>query len=56
MWGAMFKNMLNVCSHAMLKEWAEKLLRQHRPADLLALPDFMKTSGCPLDVSCENQA
>jgi Nuclease-related domain len=23
-------------------EWAEKLCRQHRPQDLLALPDFMK--------------
>ena len=24
-----------------LKEWGEKLKRQHRPADFLALPDFM---------------
>ena len=40
--GAVFKSMLNVRSHETLKEWAEKLLRHHRPADLLGLPDFMK--------------
>ena len=32
---------LNVRSQATVKEWAEKLARQHRPPDLLALPDFM---------------
>jgi hypothetical protein len=25
-----------------IKTWGDKLKRQHRPADLLALPDFMK--------------
>jgi hypothetical protein len=25
-----------------IKEWGEKLMRQHRPADQLALPDFMR--------------
>ena len=24
------------------REWGEKLMRQHRPADLLALPEFMR--------------
>ena len=24
-----------------IREWGEKLKRQHRPADLLSLPDFM---------------
>ena len=40
--GAVFRSLLNVRSPETLKEWAEKLLRQHRPADLLSLPDFMK--------------
>ena len=25
-----------------IREWTEKSKRQHRPADLLELPDFMK--------------
>lgn len=40
--GALFKNALNMRSLDTLKEWGEKLMRQHRPADLLALPDFMR--------------
>ena len=32
----------NVRSTETIREWGEKLLRQHRPADLLALPDFIK--------------
>ena len=30
-----------------IKEWGEKLKRQHRPADQLALPDFMKPKAAP---------
>lgn len=32
----------NMRGQDTIKEWAEMLMRQHRPADLLALPDFMK--------------
>lgn len=40
--GSVFKALLNVRSQDTIKTWGEKLKRQHRPADLLALPDFMK--------------
>lgn len=34
--------MLNLRGQDTLKEWAEMLVRQHQPADQLALPDFMQ--------------
>jgi len=40
--GTIFKSLLNMRSLDTLKEWGEKLMRQHRPADMLALPDFMR--------------
>jgi hypothetical protein len=40
--GAVFKAALNMRSMDTIKEWGEKLMRQHRPADLLELPDFMR--------------
>ena len=40
--GTVFKNALNMRSLDTIKEWGEKILRQHRPADLLTLPDFMR--------------
>nr|CBA33837.1 hypothetical protein Csp_B21040 [Curvibacter putative symbiont of Hydra magnipapillata] len=40
--GGLFKALLNVRSLDTIKEWGEKLKRQHRPADQLALPDFMQ--------------
>ncbi|MBK1684867.1 nuclease-related domain-containing protein [Rhodoferax fermentans] len=40
--GGIFKALFNVRSPDTIKEWGEKLKRQHRPADLLALPDFMQ--------------
>ena len=40
--GTLFKNALNMRSLETATEWGEKLKRQHRPADLLALPDFMR--------------
>jgi len=40
--GGIFKALLNVRSTDTIKEWGEKLKRQHRPADMLALPDFMQ--------------
>lgn len=33
---------LNMRGRDTIKEWAEMLVRQHRPDDLLALPDFMR--------------
>lgn len=37
-----FASLLNVRGRDTLRDWAEKLARQHQPADLLALPDFMQ--------------
>ncbi len=35
-------SVLNLRSADTVREWAEKIARQHRPADLLALPDFLQ--------------
>ncbi len=40
--GGIFKALFNVRSPDTIREWGEKLKRQHRAADLLALPDFMQ--------------
>jgi hypothetical protein len=40
--GAVFKALLNIRSLETLVDWGEKLKRQHRPSDLLELPDFMR--------------
>jgi hypothetical protein len=40
--GTVLGSMFNLRSMSTLTEWAEKLKRQHRPADLLALPPFMQ--------------
>jgi hypothetical protein len=40
--GAVLKAMLNIRSPDTIREWGEKLKRQHRPPDLLDLPDFMQ--------------
>lgn len=40
--GTLFKSALNMRSLETTREWGEKLKRQHRPADLLELPDFMR--------------
>lgn len=40
--GETLKLMVNIRGLDTIQEWAEKLVRQHRPADLLALPDFMQ--------------
>ena len=40
--GGVLKALFNVRSPETIKEWGEKLKRQHRPQDLLALPDFMQ--------------
>jgi hypothetical protein len=40
--GSVFGSILNIRGADTIKEFAQKLVRQHRPVDLLALPDFMK--------------
>jgi hypothetical protein len=40
--GSMLKSILNMRNLDTIKEWGEELVRQHRPADLVALPDFMR--------------
>ncbi|NML85596.1 MAG: NERD domain-containing protein [Polaromonas sp.] len=40
--GTLFKSALNMRSLETTKVWGEKLMRQHCPADLLELPDFMQ--------------
>ena len=42
---AMLKTLVNLRSVDSLTAWADKLVEQHRPADLMALPDFMKPQG-----------
>jgi len=40
--GTIIKAMFNIRSQETIAEWGEKLKRQHRAPDLLALPEFMK--------------
>ena len=40
--GSVVSSLLNMRSLNTIKEWGEKLMREHRPAELLTLPDFMK--------------
>lgn len=40
--GTVLAGLMNLHSLDTIKEWGEMLKRQHHPADLLALPDFMK--------------
>jgi hypothetical protein len=40
--GSVLKIALNMRGLDTIKEWGEKLKRQHRPEDLLSLPDFMR--------------
>jgi hypothetical protein len=37
-----FSTLADLRGHETIKEWTEKLVRQHRPASLLDLPDFMQ--------------
>ena len=40
--GAVLGSILNIRGADTIKDFAQTLVRQHRPADLLALPDFMR--------------
>ena len=42
--GMVLRGFANIRSLAAAKEWGEKLMRQHRPQNQLALPDFMQPS------------
>lgn len=45
--GAVLKAVVNLRSLDTIKEWGEKLMRQHRPANLLELPEFMQPKAAP---------
>lgn len=49
--GGVLKALFNMRSPDTIKEWGEKLKRQHRPADLLTLPDFMQPKAEPVAVA-----
>lgn len=46
--GTVLRALFNIRSLETLVEWGEKLIRQHRPADLLALPPFMSPKDMPV--------
>lgn len=46
--GTLLKMMANMRSIDTIQEWAEKLKRQHQPADMLELPDFMQPKRDPV--------
>lgn len=43
--GKVLRAVVNMRSLDTIKEWGEKLMRQHRPANLLELPDFVKATA-----------
>lgn len=46
--GMLIRGLANARSPETVKEWGERLMRQHRPADLMALPDFMQPKARPV--------
>lgn len=48
--GTLLKGMVNLRSLETMKDWGEKLLRQHRPTDLMALPKFIRTVASPTEI------
>ena len=46
--GGLFKALFNMRSPETIAEWGQKLKRQHRPADLFALPEFMQPKAPPV--------
>jgi hypothetical protein len=46
--GAVLRGLANVRTLDTVKEWGEKLMRQHRPQNQLALPEFMQPSVKPI--------
>ena len=54
--GGVLKALFNIRSPDTIKEWGQKLKRQHRPADLLALPEFMQPKAAPVKAAPIAQA
>lgn len=50
------KALANLRSFETVKEWGEKLARQHRPANLLELPDFMQAKKAPERIALATEA
>lgn len=46
----------NLRSPETIREWGEALLKQHRPADVLALPEFLKLQPSPNPVPAPTHA
>lgn len=46
--GAVLRGLANARSLDTVKEWGEKLMRQHRPQNQLGLPEFMQPSAKPV--------
>jgi len=46
--GKVLKMAINVRSQDTIKEWGERLIRQHRPPNLLDLPTFMQPKAAPV--------
>jgi hypothetical protein len=46
--GMVLRGFANMRSLAATKEWGDKLMRQHRPQNQIALPDFMQPSVKPV--------
>ncbi|MES2939132.1 MAG: nuclease-related domain-containing protein [Pseudomonadota bacterium] len=46
----------NLRSLDTIKEWGEKLMRQHRPANLMELPEFMQPKTVPVPASASAAA
>jgi Nuclease-related domain len=51
--GLVLGSLLNMRGSETIKDFAQKLVRQHRPADLLTLPDFMKPRVAPAPASAQ---
>lgn len=41
--GTLIKGLVNIRSLETLQEWGDKIIRQHRPADQMALPEFIQS-------------
>jgi hypothetical protein len=48
---SLVSSLLNIRSASTVEEFARKLVRQHRPADLLALPEFMQPRQAPVQAA-----
>jgi hypothetical protein len=54
--GTTVKSLFNLRSRETIVEWGEKLMRQHRSADLLSLPDWMQPNQLPAASKARTEA